>query len=302
MAGIFVLSGGDANVEGMGEFGVTVAIVGREGLLVPEAAHVLVDAAPADGFVAVEDLIGVNHDAALLAAEVEGDANAGDVVVDVAAAHLDLHGAEALLERRFNGAAVLGAIGIIRTIPAAHRIDGHGLLKSSYHPVDRQAGQLAEDVPDGDVGCGNCELGDALYAVVFESLPQVGAQTFWEGRIFAHQHRLHLLFEDGLNHGRTSGDHAEGAVSPACDAGVGVQPKRHASAIDAQGVDGVHDGITRRHVEQVRLEAGDLDGLAQGLDRRGEGRRGQGGEEVSTLHGSHHIRTAGGMEAGVVPC
>ena len=69
-----------------------------------------------------------------------------------------------------------------------------------------------------------------------------------------------------LHDARSAGDHAEAAVAPAGDAGIGLEPQDHAAAIAAEIVDGV--AVRRgRDAQQIGLEAGDLD-LLLGFGRR----------------------------------
>ena len=104
-------------------------------------------------------------------AVLESHLDALHVVIQIVAAHLDLEGAVAHGERFVDGAFVLRMILVVFAIPAAHGVDRHAIAHGAEHLVDREAGGLAEDVPDRDVHHGHGELGDALYTLIFEGAP-----------------------------------------------------------------------------------------------------------------------------------
>ena len=60
----------------MRQLRVTVTLVRRQRLFVPEAAKLLIDTPAAQRFIAIENLVGVHHDAPLLAAKLVGRADA----------------------------------------------------------------------------------------------------------------------------------------------------------------------------------------------------------------------------------
>ena len=69
--GVEVLARGDAHVQRLRQLGVAFHILRRQRLLVPEAAHLLVDAPAAQRLVAIEHLVGVHHQAPALAHDIE---------------------------------------------------------------------------------------------------------------------------------------------------------------------------------------------------------------------------------------
>ena len=72
--------------------------------------------------------------------------------------------------------------------------------------------------------------------------------------ILADQHGFDFVLQDGLHHARPAGDHAEAAVAPAGDAGVGFEAQDNAAAISAEIVDRVAVGL-RGNAQQIGLEA-----------------------------------------------
>ena len=290
--GVEIFAGGDADVEFVGEFAVAVHVVGHEGLFVPEAAHVLIDAAAAEGFVAVEDLVGVDHDSLAFADGVEGEADAFDVVVEIVAADLDFDRLVAVFHGGDAAALEDAVVRVIIGVPAGHGVDGHAVAIGAEHAPDGLIGGFAEDIPDGDIGGGEGEVDHAAYAVIFEQAPEFGADLLGEGRVHAGDDGFDFVFEDCLNDAGAAGDHAEIGAGPAGDAGVGFDAENDLTAIDAELVDGVISGLFGGEFKQVRLDAGDADLLLQ-IGAPGGGGAERGGEPLTAVHATNDISTAG---------
>ena len=84
-----ILAGGDADVERVRQLRVTLHVLGRQRLFIPEAAHLLVDTPAPQGLITIEYLVGVHHHAPLLACHLEGQLDAAHVFLDQLAPHLD---------------------------------------------------------------------------------------------------------------------------------------------------------------------------------------------------------------------
>ena len=67
------------------------------------------------------------------------------------------------------------------------------------------------------------------------------------------------MLENGLHDARAAFDHAEVAVAPAGDAGVGEHAKDNAARGGAEIVNGVSGKFGRGQAQQICLDTGDLD-------------------------------------------
>ena len=290
---VLVLTAGNTHVESRRQFSITFVVVGHDRLFIPEAAQLLIGPAPAQRLHAVEGLISIHHDANALSGRLESHLDALHVVIQIETPDLDLEGAVACFQRFVDGAFILRVVLVVFAIPSAHGVGGHAIAHGAEHLVDRHAGGFAKDVPDRDVHHRHSELGDALYALILEGAPQVGAYSLGEGRILPQKHRFDFLFQDGLDDAWSAGDHAEVAVSPAGNAGVGLEPENHAASVAAKVVDRVAVRLGG-NAQQIGLEAYDLD-LLPGFRRDcqtaaqspGEGSRRGHCEKVSS--GQHSL-------------
>jgi hypothetical protein len=284
---VVVLAGGDAHVEAGGETGERVLSVRWEGLFQPEAAHLLVDAAAAEGLERSEALVGIDHQVTVLASEVAGHADAAHVAIERAVADLNLDAAEIFFEGGGDGAAEFGEIGVIIVIPAAHGVGGEAVAEGAEHLVDGESGGFAEDVPEGDIDGGEGETGESLHTLVFEGPPEIGTDALGEGGIFAGEDRLDFVLEKGLERARAARDEAEGTVGPAGDARVGEEADNHAAAVGAEALGGVELGLAGREAEEIGFKAGDFD-LARQCGRCGDAAGETGnccrGQKTPTVH------------------
>lgn len=227
-------------------------VVGRQGLLEPGDAVVGEHGRAQQRLVEGEGLVGVDHEAEVVAHGGADGRQAAGVLGQMRAADLDLGTGEAA---RLHRERVLDQRrGLDVEPPALGRVDRHRGLRAPGHAPQRQRRAAAAQVPERGIHGGEREGGDRAHGGRVGAEEEVAPDALDLLRLAAEEARHQRLAQKAHHRGAAGADGVgvAGARRP-----VGVRDRDERRLLAHEALDRVGPDDLRRQVHHAKLHAGD---------------------------------------------